>query len=76
VSDKELADIVCRALFGIIAAIGDNNMPSRKRADVVALHLLAIVSAIRKKYDIPAYKNITVEIKEGDTIATAVDYKS
>jgi hypothetical protein len=45
-SDKELADIVCRAL-------------------------LAIVAAIRKRYGLPDHKNITVEIKETDSLALA-----
>lgn len=43
-SDKELADIVCRAL-------------------------IAIVAAIRKRYGLQAYQNITVEIREGDNLA-------
>lgn len=38
-SDKTLADIVCRAL-------------------------LAIVSAIRKKYGLPEYGNITIHIED------------
>lgn len=45
-SDKELADIVCRAL-------------------------LAIVAAIRKRYGLPDHKNITVEIRETDSLALA-----
>ena len=45
-SDKELADIVCRAL-------------------------LAIAAGIRKKYGLPDHKNITVEIRETDSIALA-----
>lgn len=44
-NDKELADIVCRAL-------------------------LAIVSGIRKRYELPQYKNIIVEIREGDSISS------
>ena len=48
-TDKELAEIVCRAL-------------------------LAIVAAIRKRYDLPVYKGITVEIREGDTIAGVTGY--
>ena len=38
-SDKTLADIICRAL-------------------------LAIVSAIRKKYGLPEYGNITIHVEE------------
>ena len=49
-NDKDLADIVCRAL-------------------------LAIVAAIRKRYDLPTYKGITIEIKDGDTIAGVTGYE-
>ena len=49
-NDKDLADIVCRAL-------------------------LAIVAAIRKRYDLPTYKGITIEIKDGDTIAGVASYE-
>ncbi len=38
-SDKTLADIICRAL-------------------------LAIVAAIRSKYGLPEYKNITIHVEE------------
>ena len=48
-NDKELADIICRSL-------------------------LAIVAALRKKYDLPTYKGITIEIKESDTIAGVTGY--
>ncbi len=41
-SDKEIADIVCRAL-------------------------IAIVAAIRKKYSLPEYKNVSVTFTEKDT---------
>lgn len=46
-SDKQLADIICRSL-------------------------LAIVSGIRKKYELPEYHNIVIEIKETDSIAGTV----
>lgn len=42
-SDKELADIVCRALLGIVAGI-------------------------RRKYELPQYQNIVIEIKETDSV--------
>lgn len=45
-SDKELADIVCRALLGIVAGI-------------------------RKKYELPTYQNIIIEVKENDSVAYA-----
>ncbi len=44
-SDKELADVICRAL-------------------------LSIVSVLRKRYSLPNYQNIVIEIKEGDSIAS------
>ena len=49
-NDKDLADLICRAL-------------------------LAIVAAIRKRYDLPTYKGITIEIKESDTIAGVTGYE-
>ena len=49
-TDKQLAEIVCRAL-------------------------LAIVAAIRKRYDLPAYRNIVLEIRDADTLAGAPDYE-
>lgn len=48
-NDKELADLICRAL-------------------------LAIVAAIRKRYDLPTYKGITIEVKEGDTVSGVTGY--
>ena len=48
--DKELADLICRAL-------------------------LAIVAALRKRYDLPTYKGITVEVKENDTLAGVTRYE-
>jgi len=42
-SDKTLADIVCRAL-------------------------LAIVAAIRKKYGLPEYNNITIRFEEKNVV--------
>lgn len=39
-TDKQLAEIICRAL-------------------------LAIVAALRKRYDLPEYKGVTIEIKDG-----------
>ena len=49
-NDKDLADIICRAL-------------------------LAIVAAIRKRYDLPTYKGVIIEIKESDTIAGVTSYE-
>jgi hypothetical protein len=46
-SDKQLADIVCRSL-------------------------LAIVAGLRRKYELPDYQNIVIEIRETDSIASAV----
>ena len=48
-TDKQLAEIICRAL-------------------------LAIVAALRKKYELPEYRGITIEIKEGDTITGVRKY--
>jgi len=48
-NDKQLAEIICRAL-------------------------LAIVAALRKRYGLPVYKNVTLEIKDGDDVAGITDY--
>ena len=48
-TDKQLAERICRAL-------------------------LAIVAALRKRYGLPVYKGITLEIKDSDDIAGIVDY--
>ena len=51
-SDKEFADILCRAL-------------------------LAIVAALRKRYDLPTYKEITIQITEagGENISGVIGYE-
>ena len=49
-TDKQLAEIICRAL-------------------------LAIVAAIRKRYDLPVYKGITIEIRETDTVVGVTGYE-
>ena len=48
-TDKQLAELICRAL-------------------------LAIVAALRKRYDLPEYKGFTIEIKESDTLAGVTGY--
>ena len=48
-TDKQLVELICRAL-------------------------LAIVAALRKRYDLPEYKGITIEIKESDTLAGVTNY--
>ena len=48
-TDKQLAELICRAL-------------------------LAIVAAIRKRYELPEYRGITIEVKESDTIAGVTEY--
>ena len=48
-TDKQLAEIICRAL-------------------------LAIVAALRRRYGLPVYKGITLEIKEGEDIAGITEY--
>ncbi len=49
-TDKQLAEIICRAL-------------------------LAIVAALRKRYDLPEYRGITVEIRENDNFAGVTKYE-
>ena len=49
-------------------------MNDRELADIITRALLAIVAALRKKYDLPTYKGITIEIKESDTIAGVTGY--
>ena len=48
-SDKQLAEVICRAL-------------------------LAIVAAIRKRYDLPEYRGVVIDIREGDSLAGVVRY--
>ncbi len=48
-SDKQLADVICRAL-------------------------LAIVAAIRKRYDLPVYHGVTISVTE--TFAPKMEYTS
>ena len=42
-TDKQLAEIICRAL-------------------------LAIVAALRKRYDLPEYRGVTIEIKDDNNL--------
>ena len=49
-TDKQLAEIICRAL-------------------------LAIVAALRKRYGLPVYKNVTLEIKDGDALTDVPVYR-
>lgn len=49
-TDKELADLICRAL-------------------------LAIVAALRRKYDLPDYRGITVNITSIDNVTPPPQYK-
>ena len=39
-------------------------MTDRELADIVCRALLAIVAALRRRYDLPAYQNIVIEITE------------
>lgn len=48
-TDKQLAEIVCRAL-------------------------LAIVAALRKRYELPEYRGVTVEIRSTDSVAGVAEY--
>ena len=50
-------------------------MSDRQLAEIVCRALLAIVAAIRKRYGLPDYKGMTIEIKEQDTISGAIEYK-
>lgn len=47
-------------------------MSDKQLADVVCRSLLAIVAGLRKKYELPEYHNIVIEIREGDSIAGAL----
>jgi len=48
-TDKQLAEIICRAL-------------------------LAIVAALRRRYGLPSYKGMTIEIRSDDDIAGITEY--
>jgi hypothetical protein len=39
-------------------------MTDRQLAELICRALLAIVAAIRKKYDLPEYHNVTIEVTE------------
>jgi len=39
-------------------------MTDRDLADLICRALIAIVVAIRRKFDLPEYKNISIEVKE------------
>ena len=51
-------------------------MNDKQFADILCRALLAIVSALRKKYDLPTYKEITIQIVEydGENVAGVVGY--
>lgn len=42
-------------------------MTNRELADIICRSLLAIVAALRKRYELPAYNNITIVIKSQET---------
>lgn len=39
-------------------------MMNKETAEIICRALLAIVAAIRKQYELPEYRGITIEIKE------------
>lgn len=43
---------------------------SKTTADLICRALLAIVAALRKEYQLPEYKNIVIDIHEGDTVTS------
>ena len=47
-------------------------MTDKELAEIITRALLAIVAGVRKKYNLPEYKNITVEVRENDTITPIV----
>ena len=49
-------------------------MSDKQLAEIVCSALLAIVAAIRKKYDLPEYKGITILIKDSDSLAGISEY--
>ena len=50
-------------------------MSDKKLADLVCRALLAIVAALRKKYDLPEYKGITISIQENESVAGVTEYE-
>ena len=49
-------------------------MTDRQLAEIICRALLAIVAALRKRYDLPEYKGITVEIRESDNVTGVMKY--
>lgn len=47
---------------------------SKVTVEIICRALLAVVAALRKEYGLPEYKNIVIEIRDGDDIAGAVNY--
>lgn len=47
-------------------------MTDKDLAEIVTRALLAIVAGMRKRYNLPEYKNITIEVRENDTITPIV----
>lgn len=50
-------------------------MSDKQLAEVVCSALLAIVAAIRKKYNLPSNNGVTIEIKENDDLAGIISYQ-
>lgn len=42
-------------------------MSNRELADMICRLLISIVAVVRKKFDLPEYKNISIHFEEKDT---------
>lgn len=57
-------------------------MSDRELAGIVCRALLAIVAALTRKYNLPIYKNVTIEVKsnekapKNETVTSIPEYKS
>lgn len=50
-------------------------MTDRDFADLLCRALLAIVAALRKKYDLPDYRGISVTLTSADNVTPPPQYK-
>jgi len=47
---------------------------SKQTAELIIRHLLGIVAALRKEYEIPEHNSVSVVVTDKDSIAGAVNY--
>ena len=49
---------------------------SKQTVEIICRALLAIVAALRKEYDLPDHRNITIELTSRDTLTDTPIYKT